>query len=68
MKRVAIKTKSITVKLSPEEWQLLKDAAASVWHDAPITQASIVSGLALRHAKELLAAKDVSQRKTTKKA
>lgn len=68
MKRVAIRTISITVKLSPEDWQLLQNAAEVRWCEAPITKASLVAGLAKIAAKDILAAKDALPRKTPKKS
>jgi hypothetical protein len=68
MKRVTKRTVSISVKLSPEDWDLFQAAADHIWPDAPITRAGIVAGLAKLAAKDLLAAKDPSLRKTAKKS
>jgi hypothetical protein len=68
MKRVPKKTVSISVKLSPEEWDLLKAVANRIWPNAPITNAGIVAGLALMTAKNLVTAKEPSARKTAKKS
>jgi len=68
MKRVTKRTVSISVKLSPEDWDLMQAAADRIWPDAPITRAGIVAGLAKLAAKDLLAAKDPSLRKTAKKS
>jgi len=68
MKRVAKRTISVSVKLSPEDWTQLQSAADAIWPNAPITRAGIVAGLAKMAAKDVLAAKEPSPRKTAKKA
>jgi hypothetical protein len=47
----------INVKLSPEDFSLLKKAAAKKWPDAVMTNSGIVLGLAKISAKEVLGQK-----------
>jgi hypothetical protein len=68
IQRVTKRTVSVNVKLSPEDWQLLVDAANHIWPEAPISRAGIVAGLAKLGAKGALAGKEPSPRKAAKKS
>jgi uncharacterized protein (DUF1778 family) len=48
------RTMQINVKLSPEDFSLLKRAAERKWPDAVMTNSGIVLGLAKISAKEVL--------------
>jgi hypothetical protein len=48
------RTLQINVKLSPEDFQLLKKAAEKKWPDAVMTNSGIVLGLAKISAREVL--------------
>ena len=55
------RTLQINVRMSPEEWDLLKRAADAIWPKAEITNASIMLGLAK------MAAEDILKKKSGKK-
>lgn len=48
------RTVQVNVKMSPEDFSLLKRAAAKKWPDAVMTNSGIVLGLAKISAKEVL--------------
>ena len=48
------RTAQINVKMSPDDFNLLKKAAAKKWPDAIMTNSGIVLGLAKISAKEIL--------------
>jgi hypothetical protein len=48
------RTVQVNVKMSPEDFQLLKKAAEKKWPDAVMTNSGIVLGLAKIAAKEAL--------------
>jgi uncharacterized protein (DUF1778 family) len=48
------RTMQINVKMSPEDFQLLKKAAEKKWRDAIMTNSGVVLGLAKIAAKEAL--------------
>lgn len=48
------RTVQVNVKMSPEDFQLLKKAAEKKWPDAVMTNSGIVLGLARMAAKETL--------------
>jgi len=48
------RTVQINVKLSPDDFNLLKKAAAKKWPDAVMTNSGIVLGLAKISAREVL--------------
>jgi hypothetical protein len=54
------RTVSVTIKLTPDEWDLLTSASNRIWPGAPITKAQIVLGLAI------LGAESVNPRKPRK--
>jgi hypothetical protein len=51
------RTMQVNVKMSPEDFQLLKTAAEKKWPDAVMTNSGIVLGLAKIAAKEALGKK-----------
>lgn len=51
------RTMQINVKLSPEDFQLLKKAAEKKWPDAVMTNSGILLGLARIAAKTIVAPK-----------
>jgi uncharacterized protein (DUF1778 family) len=55
------RTLQINVRMSPEEWDLLRRAADAIWPKAEITKAATVLGFAK------MAAEDVLKRKGSKK-
>jgi hypothetical protein len=54
------RTISVSIKLTPDEWDSLKEVANRIWPGAPITKAQIVVGLAK------LGAESVNPRKPRK--
>lgn len=48
------RTVQVNVKMSPDDFQLLKKAADVRWPDAPMTNSGILLGLAKISAKEVL--------------
>jgi len=48
------RTTQVNVKMSPEDFQLLKKAAEKKWPDAVMTNSGIVLGLARIAAREVL--------------
>lgn len=48
------RTVQVNVKMSPEDFDLLKRAATKKWPDAVVTNSGIVLGLAKMAAKEAL--------------
>lgn len=51
------RTVQVNVKMSPEDFQLLKKAAEKKWPDAVMTNSGIVLGLARIAAKTIAASK-----------
>jgi hypothetical protein len=54
IQEVMKRTAQINVKMSPDDFNLLKKAAAKKWPDAIMTNSGIVLGLAKISAKEIL--------------
>lgn len=48
------RTTQVNVKMSPDDFQLLRKAAAKKWPDAVMTNSGLLLGLAKISAKEIL--------------
>jgi uncharacterized protein (DUF1778 family) len=58
------RTLQVNVRLSVEDFELIKRAAASLWPDAVLTNSGILLGLAKIAARDILSRKNVKTQKS----